>query len=234
MPKNDDGEFELVLGNRQLLSGFFIIVILFGIFFTMGYFVGRSSSPSSVAPIPTGGTAAASSRPPLAPGQAEVVTEPKREVPAPTSTRTALGSGAVAAAEEPSVEPPAQKPPKAKPPETKSADPPPKQAPKEDKKQASAPREAAPSRTSTDGEISLTRPKKGDMYLQVSAPLPAAAKGVLGALQRQGIDAIVAPGPAGKDTVRVLVGPLADGAAAGKMRAKLAEVGFKDTFVQKY
>jgi SPOR domain len=226
MPKNDDGEFELVLGNRQLLSGFFIIVILFGIFFTMGYFVGRSSSPSSVAPNPTGGTAAAaSSTPPLAPGQAEVVTgEPKRESAAPVSTRTALNSGAAAAAEEPSVEPPAQKAsPKARSAaEARTADPPPKAEKKDSGK------------TSTDGEISLTRPKKGDMYLQVSAPLPAAAKGVVGALQRQGIDAIVAPGPAGKDTVRVLVGPLADSAAAGKMRAKLAEVGFKDTFVQKY
>ncbi len=231
MSKNDDGEFELVLGNRQLLSGFFIIVILFGIFFTMGYFVGRSSSPSSVAPVPTGGTAAAASpAPPLAPGQAEVVTsEPKRGSAAPVSTRTALGSGA-AAAEEPSVEPPAQKPPaKTKPvAETKAADPPPKAEKKKD------PKEAAGAGTSGGGEVSLTRPKKGDMYLQVSAPLPAAAKGVVGALQRQGIDAIVAPGPVGKDTVRVLVGPLADSASAGKMRAKLAEVGFKDTFVQKY
>lgn len=45
--KNDEtGEFELVLGNKQLLSGFFIVVILFGVFFTMGYIVGRSSSPA--------------------------------------------------------------------------------------------------------------------------------------------------------------------------------------------
>src|SRR5437773_1409325 len=55
MPRNDEGDFELVLGNRQLLSGFFIVVILFGIFFTMGYIVGRHSSP---APLNT--TAAAS------------------------------------------------------------------------------------------------------------------------------------------------------------------------------
>ncbi|HEV2200848.1 MAG TPA: SPOR domain-containing protein [Bryobacteraceae bacterium] len=45
MPKNDEGEFELVLGNRQLLSVFFIIVILLGVFFTMGYIVGRNSAP---------------------------------------------------------------------------------------------------------------------------------------------------------------------------------------------
>ena len=43
MPKNEDGEFELILGNRQLLSVFFIVVILLGVFFTMGYIVGRNS-----------------------------------------------------------------------------------------------------------------------------------------------------------------------------------------------
>src|SRR5262245_11821762 len=55
--KNDEtGEFELVLGNKQLLSGFFVIVILFGVFFTMGYIVGRNSTPvtnMAAAPPPT-------------------------------------------------------------------------------------------------------------------------------------------------------------------------------------
>ena len=36
MPKNEDGEFELILANRQLLSVFFIVVVLLGVFFTMG------------------------------------------------------------------------------------------------------------------------------------------------------------------------------------------------------
>src|SRR5712691_4953925 len=43
--KNEYGEFELILGNRQLLSVFFIVVILLGVFFTMGYIVGRNSAP---------------------------------------------------------------------------------------------------------------------------------------------------------------------------------------------
>jgi cell division protein FtsN len=41
--KNEDGEFELVLGNRQLVSVFLIAVILFGVFFSLGYIVARSS-----------------------------------------------------------------------------------------------------------------------------------------------------------------------------------------------
>jgi cell division septation protein DedD len=45
MAKKEDGEFELVLGNRQLLSVFFIVVILVAVFFTMGYIVGRNSTP---------------------------------------------------------------------------------------------------------------------------------------------------------------------------------------------
>ena len=47
MKNNETGEFELVLGNRQLLSGFFIVVLLFGVAFAMGYIVGRNSAPSA-------------------------------------------------------------------------------------------------------------------------------------------------------------------------------------------
>jgi hypothetical protein len=45
VPRNDDGEFELILGNRQLMSVFFIVVILLGVFFAMGYIVGRNAAP---------------------------------------------------------------------------------------------------------------------------------------------------------------------------------------------
>lgn len=44
MPRRQDGEFEVMLGNKQLLSIFFIVVILFGVFFTMGYIFGRNSA----------------------------------------------------------------------------------------------------------------------------------------------------------------------------------------------
>lgn len=47
MRNNESGEFELVVGNRQLLSGFFIVVLLFAVAFAMGYVVGQNS-PRSV------------------------------------------------------------------------------------------------------------------------------------------------------------------------------------------
>ena len=61
MKNTETGEFELVLGNRQLLSGFFIVVLLFGVAFAMGYIVGRNSSPSAKQQAETtgGGTPAA-------------------------------------------------------------------------------------------------------------------------------------------------------------------------------
>jgi hypothetical protein len=61
MRNNDTGEMELVLGNRHLLSGFFVVALLFGIAFAMGYIVGRNSAPSPKLQAETaaGGTVAA-------------------------------------------------------------------------------------------------------------------------------------------------------------------------------
>lgn len=55
MPKNEEGEFELILGNRQLLSVFFIVVVLLGVFFTMGYIVGRNSGPAANVEVASAG-----------------------------------------------------------------------------------------------------------------------------------------------------------------------------------
>jgi len=195
----------------------------------MGYFVGRSSTPSSMAPVSagaasTGGEAPASGAP-LPPGHAEVVpAEKKSDDATAAAVRPVANVAPPAASAVPAAEP---SPVRA---EAKPA--PPKAEPR--KEIASAPAAEAKSRNSGEAEGLVTRPAKGQMYLQVSAPLPAAAKGVVEALRRQGIQAIVAPGPPNKDTVRVLVGPFEDSAGAGKMRVRLAEIGFKDTFVQKY
>jgi hypothetical protein len=93
MPRNEEGEFELVLGNRQLLSGFFIVVILFGVFFTMGYIVGRHSSPPVVATaLPPVQAAVRSERavdPPPPPVETARTEGPPAEAP-PTTTAAAL------------------------------------------------------------------------------------------------------------------------------------------------
>jgi len=83
LPKNEDGEFELILGNRQLLSVFFIVVILLGVFFTMGYIVGRNSGTVTAELTPT---PVVEGRAPAAEVTARTP-EPTPAPPAPTETR---------------------------------------------------------------------------------------------------------------------------------------------------
>ncbi|MBI1788212.1 MAG: hypothetical protein HYR60_11765 [Acidobacteria bacterium] len=212
MPRNDDGEFELVLGNRQLLSGFFIVVVLFGVFFTMGYVVGRHSVPSPAAgasaaeKAPEVAAKPAGEAPPssLAPGQVEVVTGDKRAGDAADDKKPAA--------------PPPEKPPAPKPTEAAKPAPQSTQAVKVESKKG--------------GALPAVGPVASGTYLQVSAPRRAVAAGVIEGLRQKGIQGILAPGP-NEDTVRVLVGPLKDSASIGKMRADLEAAGFKP-FSKKY
>src|SRR5580704_17618661 len=80
MAKNEDGEFELILANRQLLSVFFIVVVLLGVFFTTGYIVGRNSGPAAV-------EVATAMKPESKP--IVVDSSAAQDVPAPTSTPAA-------------------------------------------------------------------------------------------------------------------------------------------------
>ena len=47
MPERSDGEFEFTLGNKQLFSVLFIVVVLLGLFFAMGFLAGRGTAPES-------------------------------------------------------------------------------------------------------------------------------------------------------------------------------------------
>ena len=62
MTQTDD-EKELVLGNKQLISLFFVIVALCGVFFAMGYMIGRNTSKSAATNL-DGNTAPVASVPP--------------------------------------------------------------------------------------------------------------------------------------------------------------------------
>ncbi len=53
-----ENEQELVLGNKQLLSAFFVVVALLGVFFTMGYIIGRNTGGSASSAKETGTSAA--------------------------------------------------------------------------------------------------------------------------------------------------------------------------------
>jgi cell division septation protein DedD len=89
MARNEGGEFELVLGNRQLLSLAAIVVILFGIFFTMGYIVGRNSTPISEAAGANAGNVSEGRPEPMGSRVAPPTQEPPASEPAPQATQPA-------------------------------------------------------------------------------------------------------------------------------------------------
>jgi cell division septation protein DedD len=83
-----EGEHELVLGNKQLLSAFFVVVILLGVFFTMGYFVGKNTATGGViaaTSITNGGPRADPAGRPVDPPaqQAASTPSPESTTPAP-------------------------------------------------------------------------------------------------------------------------------------------------------
>ena len=213
MPRNEDGEFELVLGNRQLVSVFLIIVILLGVFFSMGYIVGRNSGPSVTAenrssankPIVVERPPAAdpSSPSPSASPPAETAAAEDKEKPSPlppTSTHP------VETAPSPKTESKADRsvPPRAK--QEKPAEP------------------AAPP---VSGE-----PSPGE-YWQVVATSRPDAEIISEALAKKGFKAMLAPAPR-EGLFRVLVGPFKDSASMAQTRSDLESAGFKNPLVRKY
>jgi cell division protein FtsN len=83
MAKNADGQLELVLENRQLLVTFFVIVALCGVFFSLGYIVGRNTL-NSVAKAPL--TVSTGTETPSKPSPMPHAPEAARNTAAPAAT----------------------------------------------------------------------------------------------------------------------------------------------------
>jgi outer membrane biosynthesis protein TonB len=210
MAKNEVGEFELVLGNKQLLTVFFIVVTLLGVFFTMGYIVGRNSGGAGTIEAanrrptvidPPGGASTPAAEPTPAPAKPE----PKQPEPAAAPAPTA----------------PEPKPIETHKAEEKKAEEPPKAEKKPDKKEDKKPAKAveppAPVRAA-GGPLAGT-------YLQLAAVPKAEADLLISVLQKKGFSAAAGPGPEGSNLFRVLVGPLAGADAVSKTRTSLDESG---------
>ncbi len=198
MPKNEDGEFELILANRQLLSVFFIVVVLLGVFFTMGYIVGRNSGP---APVEVAAARKVDSKPIVvdatAPDTAAPAASPTPAATAPTSTQQE--KPAEEAKPEPKAEPPAAKPEPAAKKE--------KEKPKEKPAPVSA------------------QPAAGQTYLQLVATAKAEADVMVDVLHQKQFKAVAVEIPEKPGLYRVLVGPLADG-TLNKTKSDLSSAGF--------
>ena len=203
MPKNEEGEFELILGNRQLLSVFFIVVILLGVFFTMGFIIGKNSG--------AGETEIARKDP----GKPMVVDMGRTGDGAPVVTSTATP--------QPVPAPVQTAPQKADPPPVKIERPEPvKVEPKKVEPEKPRPTKAEPAPRSTSGQ-----PAPG-IYLQLAATSKREAEVMVDVLGQKSFRAIAAGIPEKPDIFRVLVGPLQDG-SVNKTRSDLQASGFPGT-----
>jgi len=226
MPTNEEGEFELVLGNRQLLSVFFLVVLLLGVFFSMGYIVGRTTAPT--VPVANAKQQPTVIEPPIPSNSGfRPIVDPTKPNPSgpvidpattpPTQTAKPVEPVKPEPPKPTVTDPPAHKPeppkPEPKKPETKQvtkAEPkpePPKPPPPEPK------------------PVVPVKPTGGGTYLQVSATRPLEADLLMKALLKKGYSVTTSP-VENSPLVRVLVGPL-DSAQIPKIRDELTEAGFK-------
>ncbi len=200
MPKNDDGEFELILANRQLLSVFFIIVILLAVFFTMGYIVGRNSAPL------------------LADAAARSTARPVGDAPAPASETPVVATPASPSGA--AARPPAETARTETAPQQLPVNDPPKTTP-EPAPEPVKPKPASAPRTETSN-----RPTAGQTYLQLAATSQHEAEIMVDVLRKKGFKAMAAEIEEKPGTFRVLVGPVADAGNTNKLRADLQDAGF--------
>jgi len=202
LPRTNDGEFELVLGNKQLLSVFFIVVILLGVFFAMGYITGRSTVAGSADTAKKTDTA-----------KSIVVDSGQRASPMPEANAQQVPAAASSA---PDTTTPVSTAPQ-QPQETAQAAP--------ASAEPAAPAAKPPQESESSGKPPLAEPPPGTVFLQVVATARPEAEVIGGTLGKRGYKTRLSLAPNG--AFRVLVGPLKDASEIASTRADLEKAGFK-------
>jgi cell division septation protein DedD len=206
------GEKELILGNKQLISLFFVVVALCGVCFAMGYIIGRNSSkPAAAADAPPAAASAAArpqdSEPPREAGEApaDSSSPAAQDSPAavsPADTSASTSPAAIAPASDQVTTHPGR-----------------------DVPEAPRAREPEPATQSAASE-------PGGSYLQVGAVSKVDAENLVKTLREQKLPALLQESPR-KGLYRVLVGPYRQTADLAEAKARLKTLGFDNAFVQK-
>lgn len=205
-----DGEKELVLGNKQLISLFFVGVALCGVFFALGYMIGHNTSKSAATNPEAAATAVAAA----ATGQSQE-TEPPRDA---ASSETAATTQTLA-----DTQPSASGAgPAAEPTRTVAAE-------VASTKTQAIQTQAAQIQVTQDTPVV---PQAGATYLQVTALRRADADSLVKTLKEQNFPALLADSSK-PDLFRVLVGPYHQTADVADAKARLKSLGFANSFVQK-
>jgi cell division protein FtsN len=214
MFQDQDGEREILLGNKQLLGIFFVLAVLFGVFFTAGYMVGRNGSAKKSAETSTNAGASPSipADDSAGPGVTHQVNPEPGTVPSQaTAEPTASGASATS-------------------PDTDSSG-------ARERRASSKHKGVKETETVASSEETPSHPpfvpQAGQTYLQVAAVSRPEAETVAGVLSKRGFHAHVAPKP-GTKWFRVLVGPVHDAGELSATRDALTKKGFREVFTQRY
>jgi cell division septation protein DedD len=223
MPPKQEEEFELVLGNRQLLSLFFLAVVLFAVFFSFGYMVGFGRGQHDRAAV------IASSEPADEP-QPETVRLPDallEEAPRPPEPRAEVervSTSAQAASKPPQSEP--RTPVVTEPPKTAAKPEPVKPEPV--KQAPPKTPEKRPAATTAASGQAVAR----SIHLQVAAVrIKNDAQMMVDKLKSSGYRAALHD--AGDGWFRIVVGPFNDEAAAKADQKRLSADGL-DSLIRRY
>jgi len=200
-----DNEKELILGNKQLISLFFLVVAMCGAFFAFGYMIGRNATRTVV----TASTAAASPDGSAAPAVAQSAEPPAETAPADSAPVASDAPPAVTETQ------PAQDAPVATAPVAAAAKPAAAASP--------APAPPPPAAPVTGGN---------EIYLQVTALRLADADNLVKTLKEQNLPALTA-GSSKPDLFRVMVGPYHQMTQVAEAKARLKALGFANAFVQR-
>jgi len=199
-----ENEQEFVLGNKQLLSAFFVVVMLLGVFFAMGYIIGHNSTVEGAAKKAAQAEPAPAAATPAAGATAEPV---QSSTPEPLPPQSAA-------------------PPERAPVQTAPAQA--EQAPVRTSAVEKAPVKAAVEESEGTRRVQSS---PGHIYLQVSAVKRPAADSIVKTLKDKGFPALL--GESSKpELFRVLVGPYSETEALSKAKSDLKAIGF-DAVVSK-
>ncbi len=213
--KQDD-ERELVLGNKQLLSLFFVAAVLCGVCFAIGYMVGRNTSKVPLPADQQAGTTTEGRR-----TQADA--SPESTVPPTEPPVTGLAETKSAETKSAETKPAAE----ADAPQNSAIEPRPLVSePKAYDKKAEAAKPVA------DDPLVVTAPEAGASYLQVAALPREDAEGMVKTLRGQKFPVIMAMSPK-RTFFRVLVGPYRQTMQLSDAKSRLKALGFNGAFVQK-
>ena len=200
-----EGEHELVLGNKQLLSAFFVVVVLLGVFFTMGYFVGKNTATSG---YNAGPASSSGGQRPDAAGK-PIDTSSSAPTPAPDSTTPATSDTTASSSPGPAPDNPSSAP----------AAPPINAKPETHSEPLTSAANSDPSR----GE--MAQPTAEQKYLQVSAVRRPDADNMVKVLKERGFPALL--GESSKQGLyRVLVGPFRTNTELAHAKSELKSKGF--------